>query len=155
MPIFAALNVVYALLRLGSFTSSTATVTIWSYLGVVTCLGLNIMCYISILDDAATNHSNHNSKDLVGGMWLDVWMLTVVVQFGTAIMSQKFYYLLLILPPWGLYKIYSSFRGMADGFSGDGTAGQQQDQGAPSGEVDAKTAEKRKKRAERRRQKWT
>eukprot|EP00543_Licmophora_paradoxa_P012596 CAMPEP_0202477460 /NCGR_PEP_ID=MMETSP1360-20130828/93954_1 /ASSEMBLY_ACC=CAM_ASM_000848 /TAXON_ID=515479 /ORGANISM="Licmophora paradoxa, Strain CCMP2313" /LENGTH=170 /DNA_ID=CAMNT_0049104705 /DNA_START=13 /DNA_END=525 /DNA_ORIENTATION=+ len=149
-PIFLGINAVYILLRLGSLSGYT----IWSYLGIVALLGFNAACYFGILDSAESHRPT--DKALIGGVWLDIVALVWLVQFGTAVITPKFYYLLLILPPWGAYKMYGMFRGAKDTFMGGGGGGgggsQQDDE--PE-QISDETKLKREKRADRRRKKWS
>ena len=128
---------------------------------------LTAFSYKGILDDHAESASKSTTKvvgggkaneKLAGGASLDLLGLVVLVQFGSALISDKFYWLLAILPFWGAYKIYTMVYGaknMMKGGSGGG--GGYSSMAAPaegqlSGTGDA-AEERRKRRAERRRMK--
>jgi len=92
---------------------------------------------------------------------LDLLGLVVIVQYGTIFISTKLYWLLLIIPIWGCYKLYTTFFGGGKGGGLGGLmpgSGSNQMMGNDNGKeqaVDPQLAEKRQKRAERRRQKWS
>ena len=90
-------------------------------------------------------------KLLAGGKYLDLLGLTVVIQFGTALWSYKFYWLLCIIPPVGLWTLYSTFKGSMPGAS-DGGSGIKEEASGEQPESEEVT-NRRQKRAERRRQK--
>ena len=152
LPIFAATNGVYVVLRL---LFNTSDYTYWSYIGIGTLLLVNVFCYQGILDASETQHSNSSKMNqaLAGGILWDFWGLTLVVQYGTALWSSNFYYLLCVMPPWGLYHLYQTFfAGGGDNSAANNNNNKNADNPA---QVDEKTAAKRKKRAEKRRQKWS
>lgn len=108
------------------------------------------------MEDAANNASSSSSnKKLAGGASLDLLGLIVLVQFGSVLMGDGFFWLLVILPFWGGYKMYSTMKGLNPN-SGDGDDG---NDGGVSGkkkhdsEEDKELAARRQKRAEKRRQK--
>jgi hypothetical protein len=110
-------------------------------------LGLNFLCYSSILEAASNNPtSSKNKTDLVGGVWLDVVALVWLVQAGTTLWSPRFYYLLLILPPWGAYRIYATMKGAVNPAGTNSGAPQKE-------EVSEEVLKRRQQRAEKRRQK--
>lgn len=131
-------------------------------LATVALLGLSFVSYKGILEDHAKNApGGKNSDALAGGAALDLLGLITLVQYGTILVSAKFYWLLLIIPVWGGWKIYTTFFGGGNKSEGNdaasafpsGNAG-----GNPNSELDKAASEradaKRQKRAERRRQKW-
>eukprot|EP00559_Dactyliosolen_fragilissimus_P007117 CAMPEP_0184860816 /NCGR_PEP_ID=MMETSP0580-20130426/5625_1 /TAXON_ID=1118495 /ORGANISM="Dactyliosolen fragilissimus" /LENGTH=124 /DNA_ID=CAMNT_0027358065 /DNA_START=304 /DNA_END=678 /DNA_ORIENTATION=- len=115
--------------------------------------GLTFVAYKGIIDDhenksSATSKLGSDSNKLAGGAYLDLLGLVVVVQFGSTLFSNKFYWILCLLPIWGGYKLYSMFFGANDtGVGNDGS------QSTNEEVVDEALAEKRRKRAEKRRQK--
>lgn len=97
---------------------------------------------------------------MAGGVSLDLLGLVVIVQYGTIFVTTKIYWLLLIIPIWGCYKLYTTFFGGGKGGGLGGLMGGSSNQmmGNDNGKeqaVDPQLAEKRQKRAERRRQKWS
>ena len=132
---------------------------------------LTIVAYRGILDDHANSASatsasklasagGANKHDtLAGGASLDLLGLIVVVQYGTALLSDKFYWFLAVLPFWGGYRLYSTFSGAKQGLMGGGGGGygmpNSRDVGGGEGSAISGDAveERRRKRAERRRMK--
>jgi len=139
LPIFLGINLLFLL---GKFVlNSASSYTVWSFVGIALLVGLNVLCYFNILDSAGS--APPTSTDLVGGIWLDVVALVWFVQAGTLFWGSFFYYFLLILPPWGLYKIYTTMKGV----SPSNYESQKDD------EVSEELSKRRQKRSERRRQK--
>ena len=97
------------------------------------------MTYQGILDSSETHV---HKEQLAGGIYLDLLGLTVVVQLGTALWSNKVYWLLAIVPPYGLWTLYTTFKGSMPSEIDNDTF-----------EASEEKADKRQKRAERRRQK--
>jgi hypothetical protein len=121
----------------------------WSYIGMFILLGLNWLCYSSILDDASTaTTSSNSSKDLPGGAWLDVVALVWLVQAVTTFWTSSAYYLLLALPPLAAHKVYKTVKGPGSAFS-------QNENVAEDPGVSEEVQQRRQKRADRRRQKRT
>ena len=164
-PIVAGLNVIHLLLRLyrwDAFTSSRSNIVLNALL-----LGLTGFAYKGILDDHAESASKSTTKvvgggnsneKLAGGASLDLLGLVVLVQFGSALVSDKFYWILAVLPFWGAYKIYQMIYGAKNLTGGGGGSGfgSMAPSMAPSAGMDGTTDaadERRKKRAERRRMK--
>ena len=141
-PLLIGINVVYILLRAAHWKEATQG---WHIFGALILWILQYIAYKGIL---ASSETFSNSKDLVGGLYLDLLGLTVLVQFGTALWSSRVYYLLAVVPPVGLWKLYTTLRSSIPG------AGMHQPDTPPNETSDEK-ADKRRKRAERRRQKWS
>jgi len=112
--------------------------------------GLQAFAYLAILDQAKNNNNNTsnntNKKELIGGVHLDLLALTVLVQLGSALHSTKWFYLLAIVPLWGGWMLYSTFKGQ---FPNNNNAASSS--AAGSGVSD----DKRQKRAQKRAQKWS
>ena len=130
--------------------------TISFVLGMVVTWGLQVYAYLGILDQAANlNVTGGSSKkkgagggsknDLVGGVNLDILALTLVVQYGTALHSPKWYWLLIIVPIWGAYWLYTTYYG--------NNKSSQNKNAAEEEEVSEEVKNRRQQRAERRRQK--
>ena len=124
----------------------------------MTLVGLSFVSYKGILEDHANTipKGKGKSEALAGGASLDLLGLVVVTQYGTVLISEKMYWLLIVIPIWGVWKIYSIFfaskGGSSDGFMPDAQTGTNEDATDPA--VAEKAKAKREKRAERRRQKW-
>jgi hypothetical protein len=150
-PFLAAINAVYLVLRwaLTGFQMS------WTELLLITCIGgLQMYAYIGIMDSAANQSTT--DKRLAGGASLDLLGLTLVVQFGSILISSKCYWLLAALPIWGAWTVYAMFGGGISSLTGGGKKAA----GAPPSEINdtdgkEKLDERRQKRADRRRQKWS
>ena len=93
---------IYLLLKLGGSKLSSIS----NLVGTVTLLGLNYFAYKGILAEAETHR---DANKLAGGMYLDLMGLVWLIQFGTALVSTKFYYLLLLIPGVGAWKLYMTF----------------------------------------------
>lgn len=144
LPIFLGVNFVYLAIRFGF--SSIEDFNMWSYLGIFLLLGLNWLCYTSILDSASNTTSSTSSKDLPGGVWLDVVAIVWLTQLATTFWSSLAYYLLLVLPPMAAYKVYDSFQSPKGTVSG-------KEKPASEEAVSEEVQQRRQKRADRRRQK--
>ena len=151
-PILLGTNVVYLLLVIGSRQSWT----MWTGLLMAITWGLQGYAYLGILDQAANHRSkeNNNNSALIGGAHLDLLALTWLVQFGSVLLTRKLYWVLGIVPPWGGWTLYQTFRGGASNTQKGVTAGTG-DPNAAATETDPQLANKRKKRAEKRQQKWS
>ena len=118
--------------------------------------GLQGYAYVGILDQAANAMSGNSQKkgnknDLVGGVNLDILALTLVVQFGTALHSPKWYWLNFVVPLWGGWSLYKSYFGA----SKNENKGSAKDGNEVDGTLSEESKQRREKRAEKRRQKWS
>mmetsp|Transcript_27135 Transcript_27135/g.42615 ORF Transcript_27135/g.42615 Transcript_27135/m.42615 type:complete len:168 (+) Transcript_27135:187-690(+) len=147
LPIVAALNLLYLILFAAY---KRASLTTFQGVMVVTLVGLSYLSYRGVVE----NHGNHDFKSdaLAGGAFLDMMGLVSVVQFGSVLLSDKFYWLLLLIPTVGGWKIYSSVKGGLPGMPNTtNTAASSYDKEQV---VSEKDKERRQKRAEQRRRKW-
>jgi len=120
---------------------------------VVTLVGLSYLSYRGVVDNHANQDFKNNKKAddaLAGGAFLDMLGLVSVVQFGSVLFSDKFYWLLLLIPTVGGWKLYSTVKGGLPGMPNATSAAASSD----NEQVSEKDNEKRQKRAERRRRKW-
>ena len=150
-PIVVGWNVLYIGIRVvyqwstWTMVHSMASIVLWI---------LTYVSYNGILDQCENAQLLKNKKredtKLEGGAWLDLLGLVALIQFGTTFLSSSFYWFLLILPIWGIYKLYQTFYGNTDG-DNDATSSNTNENEA----LDEATKAKRKKRAEKRRQKWS
>eukprot|EP00579_Thalassiosira_antarctica_P001480 CAMPEP_0201869368 /NCGR_PEP_ID=MMETSP0902-20130614/2907_1 /ASSEMBLY_ACC=CAM_ASM_000551 /TAXON_ID=420261 /ORGANISM="Thalassiosira antarctica, Strain CCMP982" /LENGTH=180 /DNA_ID=CAMNT_0048394861 /DNA_START=64 /DNA_END=606 /DNA_ORIENTATION=- len=157
-PIVVALNLGYLFLRLVYQWNS---LTMYNSLITIALLGLSSFSYKGILSDHANpipNGGKGKSEALAGGASLDLLGLIVLVQYGSIFISEKLYWVLMVIPLWGGWKIYSTFFGSKDG-SGllSGLMPKKNQVEVESTDEDKAAAEeadaKRQKRAEKRRQK--
>jgi len=141
-----AINAFYLVLRAAYWQEAIRG---WQVVGTLVLWILQYIAYQGVLDSSET----HSNKDkLAGGIYLDLLGLTLVVQFGTALWTSKVYWLLCIVPPYGLWTLYTTFKGSMPGAGMDAT---NMNDAAPSQEESKEKAYRRQKRAERRRQKWS
>lgn len=124
-------------------------------------VGLSYISYKGILEDHANTIPKGKGKSdaLAGGASLDLLGLVTVVQYGTVLFNEKLYWLLVTIPLWGGWKLYTTFFGGGSKVGNNGFMPSQmgnnvnEDAGDPTSAE--KANEKRQKRAERRRQKWS
>lgn len=113
--------------------------------------GMQVYSYVGIIDSSATQSTK--DKSLAGGAALDLLGLVLVVEFGSLLISRKFYWLLAGVPVWGAYSLYTVFGGGGGGKKAAAAAtGPDEGNGAGG---DKQADARREKRAERRRNKWT
>jgi len=82
-------------------------------------VSLSVFSYWGILEDHAnvnmpkgTKKGGNSSSDaLAGGALLDLLGLVVVIQYGSVFVSEKVYWLLLLIPLRAGWKVYSTFFG--------------------------------------------
>jgi hypothetical protein len=113
---------VYIFLR---FIYQWNTVTITQSLGAICLLVLSYIAYKGVIEDHANNNSNNimmakqggknkysntQTAALAGGASLDLLGLVIVIQYGTILISNKFYWLLVVIPIYAAYKIYTTFK---------------------------------------------
>ena len=159
-----ALNLGYLFLRFIIYQSNISLTAFNIIITAILVFGSGF-AYKGILEDHANNNNSNMSKKskggeaLAGGASLDLLGLLTVVQYGSVLISEKFYWLLSIIPVWGGWKIYSTFfgsKGVASGLMGGGGGGDNtMDNSGNNDTTDKAADEKRQKRAERRRQKWS
>ena len=127
----------------------------YNIIGSLILFGLTWYAYVSILEASSmanrttkgyTTLEDNGSQALAGGLSLDLLGLVVVVQLGTAFVSASFYWLLIVLPIYALYKGYGLISGFMGGSSNEDNGSKRVD--------DEATRARRQKRAEKRRQKW-
>jgi hypothetical protein len=110
-----------------SIISATTSIFSWLPYGLWGCTammvtwGLQYYAYIGILEQAANTHTtnktkkstgsrrNNNKSDLVGGMYLDLLGLTLVIQYLTVLHTSQWFWLLMSIPIYGLYSLYTTF----------------------------------------------
>jgi hypothetical protein len=155
-PFLIVTNVVYLVLRWALMGFQVS----WRESVLLVCLGgLELYAYMGIMDSAA-NHSS-TDKSLAGGASLDLLGFAMVVQFGSILLSSKFYLLMAGLPFWAAWSLYTMFGGggslsslmvsLKSLIGGGKTAPPDESSGTDGKEKD----DRRQKRADRRRQKWS
>jgi hypothetical protein len=175
-PLLIITNLVYIILLLGLVVgrrqeqTSTAASSSWLPYGVWGCgslamtWGLQYYAYMGILEQSA-NHHNPNKKkkgtnsrsngNLVGGMYLDLLGLTLVIQFMSVLHSSKWFWLLLSVPLYGLYNLYTTFYGgSSDKQQKSSPTMQESDTDVDSPTNQQQQERRREQRAERRKHKW-
>jgi hypothetical protein len=113
-PLLFIFNVFIVYMRLRAYEEYSAS----KFVGDLICFALSFWGYTSIVDDYANAGSgaktikNKNDKQqkeaLTGGDSLDLLAMVVVVQLGT-IFSSRFWWGLLVLVAWVIYKLYALF----------------------------------------------
>ena len=121
-PIVICLNLLFIFLR---FIYQWNTVTITQSLGAICLLALSYIAYKGVIEDHANNninnsmmakqggknkYSNTQAVALAGGASLDLLGLVIVIQYGSIFVSNKFYWLLVMIPIYAAYKMYTTFR---------------------------------------------
>ena len=151
-PIIIIINIIYAAIRV-VYQWKTWTFIPHILISILLWV-LVFLSYQGIVEDHGSNASitsNKKRESLAGGLYLDLLGLVVLVQFSSALWSYKFYWLLCILPIWGVYLLINTFNNDKqkdnnnDVTSGDGLEGNL--------EEEEKKKERRRLRSTRRRQK--
>lgn len=116
---------VYIFIR---FIYQWSTVTIPQSIGAISLLALSYIAYKGVIEDHANSNSNNTmmakqgggknkyysntqaAAALAGGASLDLLGLVVVIQYGTILIGYKFYWLLVVIPIYAAYTIYTTFK---------------------------------------------
>ena len=167
LPIISIINVAYLFIRIiyhwETFntsqlllTSLLLVLTAFAYQGIVQD-HIDKTSSVAFSSSKSTSSSDSHSS-IAGGISLDLLGLVVVIQFGTALWSNRFFYLLIVIPIYGAWKLYNTFfsgsGGMLGGlFGGNSDAKDAVDCGKEN--VSEADEDKRKKRADKRRMKWS
>ncbi|KAL7490161.1 hypothetical protein ACHAW6_015894, partial [Cyclotella cf. meneghiniana] len=152
-PIVAGVNLFYLFLRIIYYRNS---LTVFHGSMSLILVGLSYFAYKGILDDHASSAgagAAGKGEALAGGLSLDLLGLTVLVQFGSLV-SNYCYVLLALIPIFGGYKLYKTFKGdsASSGFMNESNQLENANSNTPNDEDKAEA--RKQKRAERRRQKW-
>jgi len=150
-PLLLVTNGLYLVLRFFVVTTDGGVAAFlrrdWPLIGVA---AAQWYAYHGILDQSAQHRKQQDAaKRLVGGSHLDLLFVAVAVQYGALLWSRRVYAVLLLLPVWAAYGVYTTFRG---GGSKPAAAAPNNDRNFAA---DEDTTHKRQKRAEKRRQKWS
>lgn len=148
LPLLIATNFIYVALLLGGTILQTkfgifATIVTWIE---------QAYSFVGILEHASVNAGNKNSKELTGGSSLDLLACTLLVQFGSVLHSTKWLWISIVgVPVVGAYSLYKTMYGSdsnkKNSVPSKSSSGNEDDANDPM-------AAKRKRRAEKRRQKW-
>jgi hypothetical protein len=114
--------------------------------------------YKGILDDHAKTISKGKGRSgeaLAGGASLDLLGLVSIVQYGSVFVSTKIYWLLVLIPLWGGWKLYCIFKGSMGGLFPNGGTTKPTNESAVNDESAEQLNAKKQKRAEKRRHKWS
>lgn len=145
-PLLLATNVIYLLLLIGIQQEWT----LWLFIRIVLNWGLQVFAYMAILDQARNNNKK-KTKELIGGVHLDLLALTILIQFGSILHSTKWFYLLVLVPLGGGWTFYSTFIKGQFPMSNSNPS----DEGSTTPSASLSSDDKRQKRAQKRSQKWS
>lgn len=128
--------------------------TKWGIFGTLVTWAEQAYSYVGILENAATHAGNTKNKDLAGGSSLDLFAVTILVQFGSVLHSSKWLWGTVVgVPVVGAYSLYKTFYG-SNGNSNATKSSAASKSSSDADDSDDPMAAKRKRRAEKRRQKW-
>ncbi|KAL3823530.1 hypothetical protein ACHAXA_007208 [Cyclostephanos tholiformis] len=121
LPIVVVSNACYLLLRFVYLRNST---TAMHCIVAALLVALSFAAYRGILEDHANTipgggggkgrvrvPGGPSDNALAGGASLDLLGLVVLIQYGTVFVSEKMHWLLLLLPVWAIWNLYSNFLG--------------------------------------------
>ncbi|KAL3759579.1 hypothetical protein ACHAWU_000878 [Discostella pseudostelligera] len=160
LPIIIAINAGYLFLRL-IYQRNLLSVT--HLLATLFFVVLSFISYKGILEDHANtipkgkSSTSSGAEALAGGASLDLLGLVSVVQYGSVLLSTKIYWLLVLIPIWGGWKLYSIMKGGLGGlFPNKASTMPTTNESDNVNDDNAEKSNARKqKRAEKRRQKWS
>jgi hypothetical protein len=182
LPLLVVTNLIYVAL-LGNMFGTTTTTTAgvlssnWGIAGTIVTWIEQAYSYVGILDHHAANASagnsnskhkdnKHNKHDLAGGSSLDLLAVTLVVQFGSVLHSKAWLWLTVVgVPVVAAYQLYRAVGGSSNSNSNStnksnsnsnnkSNSNKSSDNSNADGTDDDPMAAKRRRRAEKRRQKW-
>ena len=120
---------------------------------------LQAYSYVGILESsscATTATNKKNKKDLVGGSNLDLFVATIGTQFLSVLHSPRWFYMTVLgVPIIGVYQLYSTFYPSTSASNKNSNNKNKDNKEDNSKEVDPILTEKRKRRADKRKQKWS
>jgi hypothetical protein len=160
IPILVISNILYVVLMLGTSNSIPYNGTKFGIFGMIITWLMQAYSYVGIIESSAieATASKKNNKDLAGGSNLDLFVATIVTQFLSVLHSQKWFYVTLVgVPLTGAYKLYYTFYPSSSknkSKSTTSTSAKTNDNKDDNKDDDPMT-EKRKRRADKRRQKWS
>jgi hypothetical protein len=126
----------------------------YAYLGILNKATLASTSLAATTAAASKKQNNKNDDDaLVGGGYLDILGFLLVIQLLSTFWSRKAYWLLFVLPIAGGYTLYRTFVPASTRTISSNKPIPQSTTSAMESQSSA--ANKREKRAEKRRQKWS
>lgn len=155
LPIILAINGIYLFLRL---IYQRSLISVSHLVATIILVILSVVSYKGILDDHANTISKGkggSGEALAGGASLDLLGLVSIVQYGSVFVSTKFYWLLVLIPLWGGWKLYCIFKGSMGGLFPNGGTTKPTNESAVNDESAEQLNAKKQKRAEKRRHKWS
>jgi hypothetical protein len=150
-PIIVAINGGYLFLRL---VYQRSLISVTHLLATIVLLILSSVSYKGIVEDHANTIPKGKvgaGEALAGGASLDLLGLVSMVQYGSVFVSTKMYWLLVLIPIWGAWKLYSIFKGGVGGMFPNGKMPTESAVNDNNAEI---SNAKKQRRAEKRRQKW-
>ncbi|KAG7372339.1 DUF788 domain containing protein [Nitzschia inconspicua] len=151
-PLLLGINAIYLLLVLGLNNrgengASLLPYGFWGCMGMISTWSVQVYAYMGILEQS--QNVKQKKGEISGGVYLDYLGLTVLVQFLSVFHTTKWFWLLLLVPIYALYTLYTSLYGNG----GKSSAKIQQTPQEHEDPNDAMQQDRRQKRAERRKQK--
>ena len=161
-PLLLLINAFYVALRCW-WWQQRPLLSLWSdVVPLMAVAFLQWYAYSGILEQAAdkstsSRKAGDNTTSLVGGSNLDLLALTILVQYGSLFWTRKMYYLLMAVPLFWMYSLYSTFLGGGTRTGSSITNNKQQSTPGLSDQepTNSEVSDKRQKRAEKRRKKWS
>ena len=161
-PLLLLINAFYVALRCW-WWQQRPLLSLWSdVVPLMAVAFLQWYAYSGILEQAAdkstsSRKAGDNTTSLVGGSNLDLLALTILVQYGSLFWTRKMYYLLMAVPLFWMYSLYSTFLGGGTRTGSSISNNKQQSTPGLSDQepTNSEVSDKRQKRAEKRRKKWS
>jgi hypothetical protein len=116
---------------------------------------LQAYSYVGIIESCAipattATKKNKNKKDLAGGSNLDLFVATIGTQFLSVLHSPRWFYMTVLgVPIIGVYQLYSTF------YPSTAASKNNSNKNKDNSKEDPILTEKRKRRADKRKQKWS
>ena len=155
LPIILVINGIYLFLRV---IYQQSLISAGHLVATIILVILSVVSYKGILDDHANTISKGkggSGEALAGGASLDLLGLVSIVQYGSVFVSTKIYWLLVLIPLWGGWKLYCIFKGSVGGLFPNGGTTKPTNESAVNDASAEQLNAKKQKRAERRQQKWS
>jgi len=157
IPILVLSNILYVVVMFGTSDSIPYNGTKFGLFGMIITWLLQAYSYVGILESsscASTATKKKNKKDLVGGSNLDLFVATIGTQFLSVLHSPRWFYMTVLgVPIIGVYQLYSTFYPSTTASKNSNKNKDNKEDN--NKEVDPILTEKRKRRADKRKQKWS
>ncbi|OEU07977.1 hypothetical protein FRACYDRAFT_250197 [Fragilariopsis cylindrus CCMP1102] len=159
IPILVLSNILYVVVMFGTSDSIPYDGTKFGLFGMVITWLLQAYSYMGILESCAipatTATNKKNKKDLAGGSNLDLFVATIGTQFLSVLHSPRWFYITILgVPIIGVYQLYSTFYPSTAAIMNNNNKNKDNKEDNNK-EVDPILTEKRKRRADKRKQKWS